>query len=173
MPTSTDTSTGKKILWGECPMVRAIVLGIIGAIVVLLVALQAVPYGRNHTNPPVRMEPAWDSPATRALAVRACFDCHSNETVWPWYSDVAPIAWLVQRDVDKGRRELNFSEWDRPPREAREAAESIQKGKMPPSYYLLRPDATLSPTERDVLVRGLQATLGQGDGRGQQERGRD
>ncbi|MRR33844.1 hypothetical protein EG829_03970, partial [bacterium] len=61
--------------------------------------IQAVPYGRNHDNPPVVREPNWDSPETRGLAKRVCFDCHSNETVWPWYTWVAPVSWLVYRDV--------------------------------------------------------------------------
>src|SRR6478735_10619944 len=78
------------------------------------VAIQFVPYGHAHTNPPVRLEPAWDSPQTRELAARACFDCHSNLTKWPWYSNVAPVSWLIQRDVDGGRAALNFSEWNKP-----------------------------------------------------------
>jgi hypothetical protein len=82
------------------PLVR---WGLIGA-VILLVGIQVIPYGRSHTNPPVTGEPAWDSPKTRELAVRACYDCHSNQTVWPWYSHIAPISWLVQQDVDEGRR---------------------------------------------------------------------
>ncbi len=131
------------------------------AVVAVVIAIQVVPYGRQHSNPPVRAEPAWDSPQTRALAVRACFDCHSNETTWPWYSNVAPVSWLLQRDVDEGRRELNYSEFDRPQREARDSAESVQNGTMPPSFYTwLHSDATLSPAERDAFVRGLQATFG-------------
>ncbi|HEX7229427.1 MAG TPA: heme-binding domain-containing protein [Candidatus Binatia bacterium] len=86
---------------------------LIGIIVVLL-AIQLIPYGHDHTNPPVHAEPAWDNPRTRELAARACFDCHSDQTVWPWYSNIAPISWLIQRDVEKGRSELNFSEWNRP-----------------------------------------------------------
>jgi Haem-binding domain len=78
---------------------------------------------------------AWDAPETRELAVRACFDCHSNETVWPWYSHVAPISWLVWSDVVRGRKELNFSEWDRPQLEARESGSTVRKGLMPPWYY--------------------------------------
>src|SRR5687768_3027163 len=74
------------------------------AIVGVLAAVQLVPYGRDHTNPPVRQEPAWDRPQTRALVARACFDCHSNETTWPWYSHIAPVSWLIQRDVVEGRR---------------------------------------------------------------------
>ena len=131
------------------------------AALALLVVIQLVPYGRDHTNPPVRAEPAWDSPQTRALAVRACYDCHSNETTWPWYSNVAPVSWLLQRDVDEGRRELNYSELDRPQQEARDSAETVQNGTMPPNFYVwLHPEAGLSPAERDAFIRGLQATFG-------------
>jgi hypothetical protein len=72
---------------------------------------QVIPYGRSHSNPPVQAEPRWDSPATRDLAVRACYDCHSNQTTWPWYPNVAPVSWLLQRDVSGGRATLSFSEW--------------------------------------------------------------
>ncbi|NVB82954.1 MAG: cytochrome C, partial [Kofleriaceae bacterium] len=65
--------------------------------------MQLVPYGRARSNPPVASEPAWDSPRTRELAVRACFDCHSNETKWPWYARVAPMSWVLERDVEIGR----------------------------------------------------------------------
>jgi len=127
----------------------------------LFVLLQAVPYGRSHTSPPVTQEPAWDTPQTRALAVRACYDCHSNETKWPWYSHVAPVSWLVQRDVDLGRHAFNFSEWNRPQPEAGEAAETVQDGTMPlPAYLLTHPAARLSDAERQAMLRGLQATIG-------------
>jgi hypothetical protein len=125
---------------------------------VIAVAIQLVPYGRAHTNPPVREEPAWDPIPARELAVRACFDCHSNQTRWPWYSNVAPVSWLVQHDVDEGRRTLNFSEWDRPQKEARKSATEVQKGKMPPWYY---PWARLSPAERGDLIHTLAGTAGQ------------
>src|SRR4030042_2927111 len=69
----------------------------LGVLIFLFAVIQAVPYGRDHSNPPVRQEPAWDSPATRALAVDACFDCHSNQHSWPWYSNIAPISWLRPR----------------------------------------------------------------------------
>jgi mono/diheme cytochrome c family protein len=123
----------------------------------LFLGAQVVPYGRDHTNPAARTEPAWDNPRTRTLAVRACYDCHSNETVWPWYSGIAPASWLIQRDVDKGRRELNFSEWHRRQKEAHESAKTVQKGSMPPWYY---PWAQLSSAERQALIQGLEITLG-------------
>ncbi|MCG3157387.1 MAG: hypothetical protein DKINENOH_04019 [bacterium] len=135
----------------------------------IFVLMQFVPYGRNHTNPPVRQEPVWDSPQTAALARRACFDCHSNQTQWPWYSNIAPASWLVQNDVEEGRRKLNFSEWDLPQKEADEAAEQVQKGKMPPWFYLpLHAQARLSQVEKQALMGGLQATLGRGKQHGEQ-----
>lgn len=128
---------------------------------ILFGAIQFVPYGREHGNPPTRVEPTWDSPRTRELAQRACFDCHSNETVWPWYSSVAPVSWLVQRDVDHGRKQLNFSEWDRPQEEADEAAEAVENGEMPLASYLwTHPDAKLTEQERSELIAGLAATTG-------------
>src|SRR5690242_16317240 len=90
---------------------RFAIAGVVG--LGLLVVAQLVPYGHDHTNPRTVAEPAWDSPATRALADRACFDCHSNQTRWPWYSHVAPTSWLVQHHVDEGREVLNFSTWNR------------------------------------------------------------
>lgn len=139
-------------------------------LVLLLVLIQFVPYGRDHTNPAVVKEPVWNSTRTRELAVRACFDCHSNETNWPWYSHVAPASWLVQRDVDEGREHLNFSRFDVRQRDAHEAAEEVEEGAMPPWFYLpLHGDARLSDAETKELVEGLRATFG-GEER---ERGKD
>jgi hypothetical protein len=128
-----------------------------------LVAIQLVPYGRAHDNPPVVAEPAWDSAQTRDLAVRACFDCHSNEVSWPWYSNIAPMSWLVQRDVDEGREELNFSEWHRP-QESDDAAETVLDRSMPPrQYLLLHPDARLTDDQLRALAAGLEVTAGDDD----------
>lgn len=126
-----------------------------------LLLIQVVLYGRDHDNPPVVAEPSWDSPQTRELTVRACFDCHSNETVWPWYSNVAPVSWLVQRDVDEGREELNYSEWNSS-QEGEESAETVREGSMPPSSYLLtHPEARLTDAELATLANGLAATFGE------------
>jgi len=141
---------------------RRIAGWILGIAAVLGLAIQFIPYGRRHDNPPVRREPAWDSARTRALVRRACFDCHSNEVRWPWYSHVAPMSWLVQRDVDRGRRELNFSEWDRRQGKADDAAEEVREGRMPPWFYLpVHPEARLSPAEKSDLLEGLRATIGE------------
>jgi hypothetical protein len=129
----------------------------------LFVLVQAFPYGRRHTNPPVQAEPLWNSPETRAVAVRACFDCHSNQTDWRWYTNVAPVSWLTEDDVDGGRARLNFSEWTRPQPWAGQAAQAARDGNMPPWYFLpLHPEAKLSAEEQQALIQGLAATLGEG-----------
>jgi len=125
------------------------------------VAIQLVPYGHSHENPTKTVEPMWNSPQTRQLFKRACFDCHSNETVWPWYSNIAPVSWLVQNDVDGGREHLNFSEWDRPSRHAKDVADEVSHGDMPPGIYLpMHPEAKLTNDEIKALLDGAEKTLG-------------
>ena len=129
-------------------------------IVGIFVLVQLIPYGRTHSNPPIVKEPAWDSPRTRELAVRACFDCHSNETRWPWYANVAPLSWVVERDVNVARSVINFSEWDRTYELAVYSGTSVSSGNMPTAKYrMAHPEADLTPEETRELVRGLDATL--------------
>jgi len=115
----------------------------------------------HRKNPPVVSEPPWDNPQTRLLAKRACFDCHSNETVWPWYSYVAPVSSLVYRDTLEGRRRLNFSTWNTgSQRGAGEVARAIQRGNMPPAIYLpMHPAANLPAAEKQQLITGLTNSL--------------
>ena len=128
---------------------RILLIGV-GALAVLAVLIQLIPYGHNHTNPPVVQEPNWDSPQTRAIAKRACFDCHSNETVWPWYSNIAPVSWLVYRDVAGGREHLNFSEGG-DQSSANEIRRVLQSRDMPPAtYLLLHPEARLTDQEIQI-----------------------
>lgn len=140
-------------------------LAIWGTVVIIasLIGIQLLPAGLSHDNPPVIQEPAWDSDTTKALAVRACYDCHSNETVWPWYSYVAPMSWMILQDVHTGREVLNFSEWT-PEQisrvEPEEAVELVSKGLMPLPYYeIIHPEATLTDTETGALINGLIETL--------------
>jgi hypothetical protein len=124
----------------------------------LAVMIQFLPYGREHTNPPVVRNAPWPDSESEALARRACYDCHSNETTWPWYSNIAPISWLVQRDVDEGRSKLNFSNWGQGKQEIEDAVEVLREGEMPPFVYLPpHPEARLTAAEKEVLARGLIA----------------
>ncbi len=129
----------------------------------LLIAIQFIPYGKNHTNPPVIAEPKWDSPQTRTLFMRACGDCHSHETKWPWYSNIAPISWLVYHDVVEGREHFNISAWGHQKKnEGDEAAEELEEGEMPLKPYLLaHPEARLNKQEKALLIEGLKKTFGE------------
>ncbi len=125
--------------------------------------IQVVPYGRDHSNPPVTAEPDWSSPRTRELMENACYGCHSNEVEWPWYSNIAPISWAITDHVDKGRGKVNYSEFGTSAEEADETIEEILDGSMPPGYFTsfgLHPEANLSDAEIDDLVAGLRATPG-------------
>ncbi len=123
--------------------------------------IQLIPY--RISNAAAHNEPSWDSSRTRQLTVAACYDCHSNEVRTPWYGNVAPVSWWLTNHVDSGRAALNFSEWNGPRGEgAREAAESVRDGSMPPSYYTwfgLHGSAKLTKAERDALAAGLLASL--------------
>jgi heme-binding protein len=135
-------------------------IGAVGFLVIAFVAAQLAPYGRTHSNPPVLQEPAWDSAQTRILFARACNDCHSNQTEWSRLSNVAPISWLTQWAIDEGRTAFNVSEWPSGGRRARDVAGSVQTRQMPPDIYVsLYPDARLTPTEQQALIRGLRATF--------------
>jgi len=139
---------------------KALMVGL-AVMVGLFAVMQAVPYGRTHANPPTIAEPPWDSPRTRELAVRACFDCHSNHTRWPWYANVAPFSWVVQFDVEVAREVVNFSEWNRPYALGIYSGQRTLDGNMPPYKYMMaHPEANLTPQERAELARGLDRTLG-------------
>ncbi len=136
-------------------------LRVVLAAIAAFALIQLVPYGRAHANPPVASQPRWDSPRTQALFAQACGACHSNLTSWPWYSNVAPVSWLVQHDVDDGRRRLNVSEWRQQPQPpARRIADVVRSGKMPPlQYKLIHSESRLSSAQRAQLAAGLLRTF--------------
>jgi hypothetical protein len=111
----------------------------------------------------------WDSPRTRALAVAACFDCHSNESRRLWFEKVALLSWWITNHVKEGRSALNFSEWGTPGQgESDDVVESVREGDMPPSNYTwlgLHKDGKLTPKQRRQLADGLQRTVAQSGGR--------
>jgi len=136
---------------------------LVGLAAALLIA-QLVPYPPAE-NPPVGDEvPA---PANvRAVLRTSCYDCHSNETVWPWYSSVIPGKWFVRGHVVEGRGKLNFSTWgeypaDRAARKLEEVVEMVEDGKMPPSSYLwIHGDANLSPEDAASIVEWARSLGG-------------
>jgi len=134
-----------------------------GATLATLLIIQLIPFGKDHSNPPVNGEPAWSSPRTRELMVNACFGCHSNSVEYPAYASIAPISWTVQSHIDEGREKVNYQEWNSRQREAEETIEVIEEGSMPPSYYTMfgkHPEAKLTNAEISELIAGLLATPG-------------
>ncbi len=146
-------------------MRRALRLGGI-ALGVLFLALQALPRP-DRVNPPVdarRAVGAYRSVPGEVDAIlrRACYDCHSNETVWPWYSLVQPVAWFLGNHVEHGRRQVNFSEWPSDPAEAAKrlpkCCEEVEHGYMPLASYLpLHPEARLSPEDVKTICAWTRA----------------
>ena len=127
---------------------------IAGGFLALALVIQFVPVDRS--NPPETS--ALVLPADIApLIERACFDCHSHRTEWPWYGWVAPVSWLLRSDVKEARREMNFSSWGEMDREDRQAKmmsirRRVKKGEMPlPKYVWMHPEAELSDAERKQI----------------------
>ena len=118
----------------------------------IFLALQFVPVDRS--NPPVVSD--LEAPLeVKSILKRSCYDCHSNEVDWPWYSYVAPVSWLVAHDVEEGREELNFSEWHRYANDSEmkeEIVEEVAEGEMPMGIYLaIHRDAAVSASELALL----------------------
>ena len=137
---------------------KKIILFLIG----LFVLIQFVPYGRDHTNPKVMNEPQWDSVQTKTIFTNACADCHSNETKWPWYSNIAPLSWSIYHHVQEGREHFNVSLWGvQKKNKGDEAAEEVAEGEMPlASYLIAHPEARLTKEEKRTLIKGLKNTFG-------------
>jgi cytochrome c551/c552 len=133
---------------------------ILAVLIIAVVGIQFVPVER--TNPEVTGE--IETPAeVMDILRRSCYDCHSNETVWPWYSRVAPLSWKVVDDVDEGREEMNFSEWigyseKKKAKKIHEIWEEVSEGEMPPWYYTpLHPEAELSAADKETLRKWTEA----------------
>ncbi len=130
----------------------------VAALAVAFGAVQLVPYGRDHSNPPPTNDFRWNDAGAETIARESCYDCHSNETEWWWATSIAPFSWLVQRDADEGREHLNFSEWtgDLTP----EAMQDAVDEEMPPWQYLvIHWGARLSEEEKRTLVDGFASSL--------------
>ena len=129
----------------------------------ILGGLQFVPVDR--TNPPVESTRVGPDGIMNVFR-RACFDCHSNETVWPWYGQVAPFSWLVARDVNRGREKLNFSTWNRLDMRQQEKLQAeiwkrVKSGDMPPPFYNLgHPEALITTDDHPVLRRWCRVEAG-------------
>jgi cytochrome c551/c552 len=131
-------------------MIRIIVI----VVIAVLIGIQFIPV--SGTNPPVTGEIKAPENVMQVLR-NSCYDCHSNESLWPWYSKIAPVSWLVVSDVNEGREYLNFSEWEsysiqEKAEDLEEIWEDVEEGEMPLWYYLpLHPEARLSDKDMETI----------------------
>jgi len=125
-------------------------------------AIQFIPSG--VTNPPSKGELPASSEIEQTLR-RSCYDCHSNQTRWPWYGHIAPLSWAVARDIEHGRRQINFSEWGEyypatRKRKLQWVGRALQEANMPPlSYQFIHPSSRLSPKDRARLEHWIDAEI--------------
>ena len=140
--------------------IKRLVLVLIGAAIAAFLIIQLIPFGHTRTNPPVVSEPDWSSPQARALVKQHCFQCHSNETNWTWYANIAPGSWLIAMDVIEGRGEFNFSDWQNNPGRLDEMVEKIQEGDMPPiQYWIFHPNSRMDDQQKQELINALESSL--------------
>ncbi|MBP1624273.1 MAG: hypothetical protein H6Q07_2293 [Acidobacteria bacterium] len=139
------------------------------AALILVAALVAAQFVRiEKTNPTVRADISAD-PDIKLILKRACYDCHSNETVWPWYSNVAPASWLLANDVSGGRQKLNFSEWgnfsgERQSQMLNEIGEEVESAGMPLWYYsIFHSESKLTREERNQIKKWTTITPASGE----------
>jgi Haem-binding domain len=116
--------------------------------------------GVGKSNPPVTAEIS--APANIKNILRAsCYDCHSNETVWPWYSKIAPVSWFIANDVNSGRKHLNFSDWEKyadakKEKKLKDIWNQVNEGEMPlRAYTFLHPGAELELDERNTIKKWI------------------
>jgi hypothetical protein len=139
----------KKFFW-------ILVAGAVG----IFLLIQLIPFGHNRTNPPVVSEPNWSSPEARALVKQHCFQCHSNETNWTWYANIAPGSWLIAYDVIEGRNAFNFSDWNNYYGELDEMVQAVQEGEMPPiQYWIFHPSSKMDAQQKQDLINALESSL--------------
>jgi cytochrome c551/c552 len=147
-----------------------VVKKIILVLVILFVLAQLVPRRVfPTTNPQVNPANTVEArahaltPQVAAILQRSCYDCHSDRTVWPWYSKVAPVSWLLSSDVSEGRREVNFSDWAQynPTRAAKkldEICKQVESGGMPEWYYRpMHPAAKLAAADKKAICEWTRA----------------
>lgn len=134
---------------------KIIIFSVIFIVVILILQLLIV----KRENPKETNIPAWDSQFTKNTFMKACADCHSNQTVWPWYSYVPPFSFIIYRDVIEGREHFNISEYIN--EKANKAGHEFESGAMPVGIYILmHPDASISGENRKKFIQGLEATFG-------------
>lgn len=127
------------------------------SIIIVIILIQFVPI--NRENPQTKQGSEIQLPKeVNQIIIRSCYDCHSNNTIWPWYSNVAPVSWFVANHVHEARKELNFSEWStysekRMNHKLKGISEEVEENEMPlTSYLLMHEKANLSEKDKGLII---------------------
>jgi hypothetical protein len=138
-------------------------------LIVVIIGIQFIPGGIPDNKPEDNRTLAHDtlvSPDVLAILKKSCFDCHSNQTDFPWYASIAPSSWLLADHINEGRKNLNFSEWQdfskrKKVGKLEDIQEQVKKGEMPlKSYTLIHKKAILSPEEIQTLIKWTDEATG-------------
>jgi len=126
-------------------------------LIIIFVSIQLIMV--DHDNPPIQQrDEIVFTNDVKIIIENSCFDCHSNKTIWPWYSYIAPASWFVANHVHEARNELNFSEWNsysekRKKHKLKEIVEEVDEGEMPlTSYVILHQNSGLTEDQKKVLI---------------------
>lgn len=144
---------------------RKIIIGFLVLVVAGFLVLQIIPVGQirpvlaRDANPPVEVQITWDSVEAEGLLRRACYDCHSNETAYPWYAHIAPVSWLVTRDVNKGREAMNFSEDGTNAYDLGDLEWHLYNDMPPRQYTLIHPDAKLTEEQKALVLAAFKTAF--------------
>lgn len=146
--------TRKRSLW------KSVLKFGLGGLIAAFVGIQFVPVPAIGNNPEARSTMKGEPPEVVALLKRACFDCHSNETLWPWYSRIAPGSWLMAHDIEEGRKALDYSDWDGLDEEDKQfnreqTRDVVADDEMPPWFYVIpfHAEAKITPQDRALLEK--------------------
>ena len=140
-------------------MKNKILIGVISLVIILQF------FTVDHSNPSVNHEIIINDENAKMILTKACYDCHSNETNWPWYSYVAPVSWMVVDDVEHARKDLNFSNFEdytkkRKLHKLEEIKEELEKELMPlPSYAFMHSEADLTDDEKQIIYNWVQIKI--------------
>jgi hypothetical protein len=141
---------------------KRIIIGVIALIV--LIQFFQIDKTNPVSSPDLDIVTITNSSAEIASALKSsCYDCHSNNTRYPWYANVAPVSWIIKSHIDDGRKHLNFSEWGtyepkRITRKLEECVEEVSEGNMPmPGYVAFHGEAELDDTQKEQLINWFKS----------------
>jgi uncharacterized membrane protein YgaE (UPF0421/DUF939 family) len=138
---------------------------VIGVLICFILILQL--FSPKFENPPVKAK-LEASPEVQKILQDSCYDCHSNETKYPWYASIAPVSFLVAHDIKEGRRKLNFSEWNYSQKKGNKKIadireEVLEDSEMPPWFYVMMHSKAKMTDQKKEIIRKWSSSMETGN----------